>query len=146
MFNLPTSLGDGTWRQPTFVPQISNEIIELVRMSIPWPVWRRRQQFEKAQPVGGDLHEKTTRPLSTTRSPPPSLMAHPVPSGLFNLPTSNLIATGHIKPLGDNKQFASNTQQRLPSKTLGGAMREIALSLSRSRGRLMTCPDLWIGE
>jgi hypothetical protein len=73
-------------------------------------------------------------------------MAHPVPRGLFDLPTGNLIAAGHIKPLGDNKQFASNAQQGLTSKTLGGAMREIALSLSRSRGRPMTCPDLWVTE
>ena len=58
-------------------------------------------------------------------------MAHPVPSGLFDLPTSNLMATGHIKPLGDNKQFAGNAQQGLASKTLAGAMREIALSLGR---------------
>ena len=73
-------------------------------------------------------------------------MAHPVPSRLFNLPEGNPIATGHIEPLGDNKQFASNAQQGLTSETLGDAMREIALSLSRSRGRLVTCPDLWIGE
>jgi hypothetical protein len=60
MFNLPASMGDGTWRQPTFVPQISNEIIDLVRMCIPSAVWRHRQHFEKVQPVGGHLHEKTT--------------------------------------------------------------------------------------
>jgi hypothetical protein len=55
MFNLPPSMGDGTWGQPTFVPQISNEIIDLIRMNSLWAVWCHRQQFEKAQPVDGDL-------------------------------------------------------------------------------------------
>ena len=28
LFDLPTSLRDSAWRQPTFVPQMSNEIVE----------------------------------------------------------------------------------------------------------------------
>ena len=73
-------------------------------------------------------------------------MAHPVPSGLFDLATGNLIATGHIKSLGDNKQCTSNAKQGLPSKTSEDAMREIALSYRSSREGLVACPGTWEGE
>ena len=112
---------------------MGNEIVNLVRMNIQFAGWRHRQQFEKAQPVGGDLNEQLTRPLSPAPTPPPSLMAYPVPGGRFDLPPGNLMASGHIKPLSNHKQFASNTQQGLASKALAGTMREIAPSLSRPR-------------
>ncbi len=55
-FDLPTSVRDSAGRQPAFVPQMGNEI-NLAGMDIQLAGWRHRQQFEKAQPVGGDLNE-----------------------------------------------------------------------------------------
>ncbi len=122
---------DSAWRQPAFVPQMGNEIVNLVRMDIQLAVWQHRQQFEKAQPVGGDLNEQSTRPLSAAPAPPPSLMPYPLPGSRFDLQPGNLMANGHIKPLSNYKQFAGNTQQGLASKALAGTMREIAPSLGR---------------
>jgi hypothetical protein len=125
---------------------MGDEIVNLVRMDIPRAVWRFRQQFEKAQPVDGDLNEQLTRPFSPTPAPPPSLMAYPLPGGRFDLQPGNLVANGHIKPLSNRKQFAGNTQQGLPSKALASTMCEIAPSLGRPRTRLVTCQDSRIGE
>jgi hypothetical protein len=58
---------------------MGNEIVNLVRMDIQLAVWQHRQQFEKAQPVGGDLNEQLTRPLSPAPAPPASLIAYPLP-------------------------------------------------------------------
>jgi hypothetical protein len=125
---------------------MGNEIVNLVRMDIQLAVWRHRQQFQKAQPVGGDLDEQLTRALSAAPAPPPSLMAYPLPGGRFDLQPGNLMANGHIKPLSNHKQFAGNTQQGLASKALAGTMREIAPSLGRPRTRLVTCKDSRIGK
>jgi hypothetical protein len=145
-FDLPTSMSDSARRQPAFVPQMGNEIVNLVRMDIQLAVWRHRQQFEKAQPVGGDLNEQLTLPLSPAPASPQSLMAYPLPSGRFDLQPGNLMASGHIKPLSNHKQFTGNMQQGLASKALAGTMREIACSLSRPRTRLVTRQDSRIGE
>src|SRR5208283_3038055 len=73
-------------------------------------------------------------------------MAYPLPGGRFDLQPGNLMASGHIKPLSNHKQFAGNMQQGLASKALAGTMREIALPLSRPRTRFVTCQDSRIGE
>jgi hypothetical protein len=145
-FDLPTSVRESAWRQPALVPQMGNEIINLVRMDIQLARWRHRQQFEKAQPVGGNLNEQLTRALSAAPAPPPSLMAYPPPGGSFDLQPGNLMANGHIKPLSNHKQFAGDTQQGLARKALAGTMREVAPSLGRPRARLVTCQDSRIDE
>jgi hypothetical protein len=41
-FDLPTPMRDSARRQPAFVPQMGNEIVNLVRMNIQFAGWRHR--------------------------------------------------------------------------------------------------------
>ena len=74
------------------------------------------------------------------------MRVYPLPGGCFDLQPGKLMASGHIKPLSNHKQLASNTQQGLASNASAGTMREYSVLVSRPRTRLVTGQDSRIGE